>query len=431
MYNNFFIFPILPITYFESYLAKHSFRPKIEKTPERNLSISVVIPCFHEPDILKSLQTLCNCEKPESAAEIILVLNYPEDSDETVRKFHAQTIESIYQWQIAQKSWLPCHIIDAHSLPKKFAGVGLARKIGMDEAIYRFSLNNNEEGIICGFDADALVDKNYFKAIEEHFSNFPKTPGASIYFEHPFEELTDYKLKNGIIQYETHLRYLVHAIRYTGFPNAFHTVGSSFAVKAKWYVKQGGMNKFKAGEDFYFLNKIIQLGGYTEINSTRVIPQARVSNRVPFGTGASMIKWMEAGRDDFMTYPLEAFVPLKKLFENIETIYQHKQIPAQFINDNTLRKFLEENDYTAALGEILRNSSSVISFSKRFFTWFDAFKIVKYLNYASQEAYPKKPVKTEAAKLAGGKAILEISPELLLDLYRKCDRSGQILNPQQ
>jgi cellulose synthase/poly-beta-1,6-N-acetylglucosamine synthase-like glycosyltransferase len=178
--TTFFISYPLPIAYFDSYLAKHSFRPKIEKIPQKDLSISVVIPCFNEPDVITSLQTLCNCERPKSAAEVILIMNYPEGSDESIRKFHADSIESVYQWQSEQKSWLSCHIIDAPSLPIKFAGVGLARKIGMDEAIYRFSLNQNEAGIICGFDADALVDKNYFISIEEHFRNFPKTQGASI-----------------------------------------------------------------------------------------------------------------------------------------------------------------------------------------------------------------------------------------------------------
>jgi hypothetical protein len=191
------------------------------------------------------------------------------------------------------------------------------------------------------------------------------------------------------------------------------------------------MNKFKAGEDFYFLNKIIQRGGYTEINTTRVIPQARVSNRVPFGTGASMNKWMEGSSDDFMTYPFEAFLPLKNLFENIETIYQLNQIPAHIIHNDTLRVFLEENDYKKAIEEIFANCSSVSTFSKRFYSWFDAFKIVKYLNFAAQNAYPKMPVRTESLKLITGNLPNELTQEMLLELYRKSDRAGLTLSPQR
>ena len=37
------------------------------------------------------------------------------------------------------------------------------------------------------------------------------------------------------------------------------------AVRADAYLRQGGMNRRKAGEDFYFLNKFMVLGGYGEM----------------------------------------------------------------------------------------------------------------------------------------------------------------------
>ena len=57
--------------------------------------------------------------------------------------------------------------------------------------------------------------------------------------------------------YELHLRYYKQALQFTGFPYYYHTIGSAFAVNAEVYCKQGGMNRQKAGEDFYFLQKII------------------------------------------------------------------------------------------------------------------------------------------------------------------------------
>jgi hypothetical protein len=296
----------------------------------------------------------------------------------------------------------------------------------MDEAAARFNIIGKENGIICGFDADAKVASNYLKSISEHFLRNPKTPGTSIYFEHPFEQIEDKRMRSGIIQYETHLRYLIQAIRFTGFPLAFHTVGSSFAVRAAAYVKQGGMNKFKAGEDFYFLNKIIALGGFTEVNETIVLPQARVSNRVPFGTGASMAKWMDAEQEDFLTYQFASFLPLKRLFENIGIIYQQKAIPDEVLTNSVLRQFLNENEMEKAIKEIYDNSSSFQSFQKRFFTWFDAFRIVKYLNFSAQVDFPKNPVKPECEKLlnALGKDLIFKSNEEMLLTYRKWDRFG-------
>ena len=95
------------------------------------------------------------------------------------------------------------------SLPKKHAGVGLARKIGMDEACWRFQKIRNPRGIIAAFDADSRCEVNYFKAIVEHFQKKSHIQAASIYYEHPtqgvdFEE----DVYAAIVLYELHLRYL-------------------------------------------------------------------------------------------------------------------------------------------------------------------------------------------------------------------------------
>jgi cellulose synthase/poly-beta-1,6-N-acetylglucosamine synthase-like glycosyltransferase len=420
------LFYFMPIEYFNNYLAKHHFKASIERKAHPDLSISIVIPCFNEPDIIRTLESLLRCERPSRPAEVLIVLNYPEASDPAIINDFEDTLATLNAWTASNSSCtLSFHVIQAPALPQKFAGVGLARKIGMDEASFRFAQNNNDNGIICGFDADATVDPNYLTEIEKHFNDRPKSPGASIYFEHPIETIANDKLRSGIVQYETHLRYLVNAIRYTGFPYSFHTVGSSFAVRAKAYVKQGGMNRFKAGEDFYFLNKIIPLGGFTEINTTRVIPQARVSNRVPFGTGASMTKWMAANDAGLLTYPFEVFEPLKLLFSNIERIYAEKAFDKSIVTDGALAQFLEENKVDDAIAEMFENSGSLINFVKRFYAWFDAFKIVKYLNYACG-IHPKKIIYTEGQQLLAVYVnnLSVSSNEELLSIYRRWDRQG-------
>ena len=384
--------------YFDQYLSKHHHSPSISVLPAEGTSIIVVIPCFNEPDILSSLESIYKCNRDGICLEIIVVINFGEQCSSDVKEYNRVSFQNIEAWAVAHKeSGFSCYAMLAPDLPLKFAGVGLARKIGMDEAVSRFNTLGKENGIICGFDADAKVESNYLKVISKHFAIYPKTPGASIYFEHPTEEIEDSRMRSGIIQYETHLRYLVQAIRFTGFPNSYHTVGSSFAVRAGAYVKQGGMNRFKAGEDFYFLNKIISLGSYSEINDTTVFPQARISNRVPFGTGASMTKWMETDQTDFLTYQYASFLPLKNLFENISLIYNQKSIPEAMLTDTALRQFLHENEVEKVIAQIYDNSGTFQSFQKRFFNWFDAFKIVKYLNFAAQVSYPKMPEKPNAA----------------------------------
>jgi hypothetical protein len=46
------------------------------------------------------------------------------------------------------------------------------------------------------------------------------------------------------------------------FSYAYHTVGSAMAVKAYQYVKVGGMNRRQAGEDFYFIQKLVHSGNF-------------------------------------------------------------------------------------------------------------------------------------------------------------------------
>lgn len=413
--------------YFDQYLARHQHSPKILKFPSEETSIIVVIPCFDEPDIIMSLESLKNSACENICVEVIVVVNFGEQCDADAKEFNRNTFAEIERWAAENNERnFNCYAVFAPDLPAKFAGVGLARKIGMDEAIYRFNQINNENGIICGFDADAKVAANYLSAVNGHFLENPRSPGVSVYFEHPVSEISDQKMKLGIIQYESHLRYLVQAIRFSGYKNSFHTVGSSFAVRASAYVKQGGMNKFKAGEDFYFLNKIIALGGYSEINNTVVYPKARVSGRVPFGTGASMTRWMEGNENEFLTYQFASFLPLKELFRNIEKIYHYKNIPKSILENSTLKQFLELNEAEKAVEEIYNNSSSLQSFTKRFFTWFDAFRIVKYLNFATQNGYPKSPVRHESQQL-GQITDPELqfrSYEEMLEYYRNWDKTG-------
>jgi len=253
--------------------------------------------------------------------------------------------------------------------------------------------------------------------------------GASIYFEHPIEgDKYDSVVYEGIVLYELHLRYLVQALRYAGFPYSFHTVGSSFAVGASAYVKQGGMNKRKAGEDFHFLQKIISLGNYAEINSTRVIPSPRQSDRVPFGTGASIRQWMNNVQTAVYTYPLEAFEDLKKLFALVPYFFKESSdniskqcltLPAQLYN------YLEQNNYLERIAQINVNSASQEAFVKRFFGWFDGLKTIKYLNESCRQAYSKQCPEKAAGSLLQKLGFKKILPaKELLQAYRKLEQNA-------
>jgi hypothetical protein len=103
---------------------------------------------------------------------------------------------------------------------------------------------------------------------------------------------------DAVANYELHQRYYLLAVRYTGYPYAFHTVGSCFAVRAEAYCRAGGMSRRQAGEDFYFIQKLAGQGGFTECRSTSVYPSPRPSDRVPFGTGPDISRQIVGGQLD-------------------------------------------------------------------------------------------------------------------------------------
>ncbi|MCB9223906.1 MAG: glycosyltransferase [Crocinitomicaceae bacterium] len=381
------------------YLNKYGFLPpQIIEDPKSDLGIVVVIPCFNEPDLISSLNSLVQCKLPHASVEVIIVVNSGEHHSVEILRQNQRTIAEYKLWKDQTNSEIDFHLIHVPDLPKKHAGVGLARKIGMDEAVARFE-TLKKEGIIVCFDADSSCDQNYLTEIEDHFKRNPETPGCSIYFEHPIDgDEFGNEIYSGIINYELHLRYYNQALNFVGLPYAFHTVGSSMAVRSSIYQKQGGMNKRKAGEDFYFIHKIIALGGFTELNTTRVIPSPRISDRVPFGTGKAIGDWVDQGKLEYLTYNFQSFIAIKHFVDLIPVFYESTEVDLADVSTK-MKEFLVDNGLYKAINEAKIHSTSYTSFLKRFFVWFDAFLVLKLVHFLRDEVYVNQPITIEVSKL--------------------------------
>ncbi|HAQ39032.1 MAG TPA: hypothetical protein DCQ58_11040, partial [Saprospirales bacterium] len=294
--------------------------PLIRVKPAEDIQIIAVTPALNEKKLFRTIESLYQADKPDKGSvEMIVVLNESENVLKEVSAFHKDQMEELLAWAKSNNDHtFNLHPILITGIPEKFAGVGLARKVGMDEAMYRFLSLGQERGIIACPDADVTVSSNYFKALSAGFEANPGMQAASIHFEHDLEIAALNGLEDKIIQYESHLRYMIRMQRLIGLPFAYHTVGSSMAVNVKGYMEQFGMNKRKAGEDFYFLQKFINAGFLFEINDTTVYPEARYSDRVPFGTGRTM----KMGSDESLTtYHFNTFEALTSLTLNLENFY--------------------------------------------------------------------------------------------------------------
>lgn len=402
---------------FDQYFKRFGYQsPVIDAPIDDNTSLIVVIPCFNELDLLGTLNSLEKA-KFESRAEVIIVVNQGEMIDEKIAQQNQQTIQDFYFWN--KDKIHQYFLIEALNLPKKKAGVGLARKIGMDEAASRLNEKKNNSYIVC-LDADCRVESNYFEALVQHLKDHPQSPGCSVYFEHPVKgEDYDAEIYNGIINYELFLRFYTHLQRKLGLPYAFHTVGSSMAVKPEAYMKQGGMNKRKAGEDFYFIHKIIQLGGFTECNTTCVRPSPRVSDRVPFGTGKAIGDWIDEGKQVYYTYAIENYLILKDWLNEAPSFFEEK-LP--FSGHPVFDQFLIQIGVEEAVQRIKDNTANHISQMQKFYQWFDAFQLMKAFHFLRDHNASNIPLVEAAGQLIASNSE---DPEILLEQYRVIDRSTQ------
>ncbi len=379
------------------YLKRYAWPESlIEEIPDEDLAMAVVVPAYNEPHLISSLATLARCEQPACAVEVIAVLNYPEDSSKEIVENSLKSFEQIGKWsKVNSRPGLRFFPIWAGGLKKKFAGPGLARKIGMDEAVRRIYQLGKENGLVVSFDADCSCDANYLVEIYNLFKSKRAFNGCAVYYEHyPLQQ--ENHLTGHIVNYELHLRYYSDALQFAGYPYPFHTIGSTMVVTAKAYIATGGMNRRKAGEDFFFLQKIFPMGGFYYLNSTTVYPSPRVSDRVPFGTGATMTKLESSNKYLYPTYNLQSFFALRDfLILKDRWYYSSTQMANELLDGlpQAMQVWLRENDFPGQLQRIRSNAASQETFLKAFFQWFNRFNVLKYVHFARDQYYPNIDVK--------------------------------------
>ena len=415
----------------DRYFKRFGYRPPmISQSPPQGMQLCVVIPCYDEPQVTMVLQALCDCEAPQHPLEVILVINAGIHEQE-VQERNRESLETARSWnQKNNTSWLNLHFIWVDDLPAKHAGVGLARKIGMDEALHRFAFLDTTGMIIC-LDADCTVAPNYLQVLEQ-VQTEEAPASCTIHYEHQFEDMEDPGLKEGIIYYELFLRYYVNALAYAGYPFSMHTIGSSMAVRADIYALSGGMNRRKAGEDFYFLHKIVPLGTFKNIYETSVFPAARTSHRVPFGTGKAQMEWLNDNQKKRVAYHPQTFQDLRQFMLKVPAFYQQD---ASLIENELLvlplsiRDFLQTQDFTRLINEMKANSNTFYTFYKRFFTWFDGFKALKFVHYY-RDCYYNEVALLEASNwlLTALDTSGSDDPVELLRMYRHLDKERQMIN---
>jgi hypothetical protein len=363
---------------------------QIENDYKKYFQYVIVVPAIAESDNLpKLIKSLEKNDKLELHNTLLLiVVNNSLSSSDEVKNDNQKTL--VYLRKI--KSKVNISFIDACSpgreMDDKNGGVGFARKIGMDLALTKFDYLSINKNIILCTDADCIVDSDYLSEISQEF-NRNNFEAAVVNFAHNISGRNDET--KAIICYEIFLRYYVLGLSFAKSDYAFHTIGSTMLCTPDAYVKVEGMNKRKAAEDFYFLEKLAKIYPIGEIKSTTIHPSKRSSWRVPFGTGRSVDRYLSSTRDEYLLYDPKSFIVLKTWLQILYDNSISTQLDLIKISKNihpVLANFLSQQDFENFINKVLLKNNNPTEIEKQKHFWFDAFRTLKLIHYLRDETYP-------------------------------------------
>ena len=306
---------------------------------------------------------------------------------------------------------------DGLKFPSK-GGVGHARKTGADLAAYLVHQRRVRSPWIHCTDADVHLPQRYFSCSTALSDTAAQETAALVYpFRHGIAEdkmvvkegggeilnIRRHKIMQVTRLYEYSLRYYVAGLSFAHSPYAFHTIGSTIAVNAVHYAKVRGFPRRQAGEDFYLLNKLAKVGSIMQLSAdTDCEPieiAARLSDRVPFGTGAAVGRIMELENParEFLLYHPAVFGLLRSWLGSLPAFWQSRSSDISAILSlsnhspmdlQVLIGGLEESGAAEALQHALRQSSDAKQFNRQIHTWFDAFRTLKLIHHLRDHHLP-------------------------------------------
>lgn len=379
-------------SYLDNYGEKSHFI--VNQLNIRNHHYCLVIPAFNEEwGCLKNVW-----RNLSGSWLIILVVNSPPGEDVTGRILlediakecvSSGQAKQLKQYRLNETQNLltvdlcsPGREID----PNK--GVGLARKTGADIALSLIHRGKIKTPLIFTTDADVELPAGYGEVLPVGFA-------AAIF---PFVHSSEKALEPAINLYELALHYYVLGLRWAGSPYAFHSIGSTLTIDARHYAEVRGFPKRSAAEDFYILNKLAKTGPVVQLEGPLVKIQARISNRVPFGTGAALlhIRQLKDPRKEYLFYHPDVFAALK-YFQTIQSRFW----PDQGLNDllkevppayqKVIGDWCETSDLEAVLAEKRFTLKSEKTFRKFLHDWFDGFRTLKFIHFARDHHFPSIP----------------------------------------
>lgn len=313
------------------YLEKYAepIALKVAQAARETYQAAVVVPVYGEP--CAAFSRLTESAPGPGKNLVIFVVNAPVEApplrveqNEAFLKFArasgdvkaaTEGVEWIFQEPGADVLLLDVTREPLRLRPKE--GVGRARKIGLDVALALY-MGGRIHSPMCGTtDADVTLPQGYFMRLgAEQYQprqSLPHVSGLLFPYRHVLPEAS--AARTLMTELEVSFRYYVLGLHHARSPYAYHTLGSALGVSLPHYARVRGVPNRQAGEDFHLLAKLSKLAPLARLTDGAIEIETRVSDRVPFGTGPSLIKALSDPEQKLKVHHPMAFVWLLEVLK--------------------------------------------------------------------------------------------------------------------
>ena len=261
----------------------------------------------------------------------------------------------------------------------KQSGAGWARRAALDAV----DLVAEPGDIMVSMDADTFYPPAYLQAVHDAFEGVKGAVALSVPFYH---RLGDCGEENrAMLRYELYMRHYFLQLVRIGSPYAFIALGSAIAVPVRAYRAIQGITPFKAGEDFYFLQKLRKTGKIILHAREVVYPSSRFSARAGFGTGPAIGRGVRGNWTSYPFFPEASFNAIKETYRLFPELYD-RNLPTP------MDAFFEKQFGRVDIWDSLRrNFKSQDRFIRACHEKIDGLRILQFLKFHRQLAGDDRP----------------------------------------
>ena len=344
----------------------------------------IVIPAYSEysllPGVLESIRLQSEDFIRDTA--VIIVVNRGVSAPPEVCENNADTLKYLRSARFP----FDLGIVDASTnnlvLPDRIAGVGVARKLGLDMALSY----STPDTLLFSTDADCTLSKNYLKSLSED-RRTKRWQAGVVGFAH--RRMGDPVVDKGITAFEEFLITTAEKLKDAGSIYGYPALGSTMVTTAGAYVAVGGMPRKKAAEDFYFLQELAKYCGVRWIRDILVHPSARPENRVYLGTGFRMSQ-AQSGMDMSSLHYSEIAFTILKAWLALGKSARAKRLDPVLEESRRIHplmpSILKAEKIESVWEGLQRSSPSDTHFSMQFNRWFDGLKTHRLLKKLSGDS---------------------------------------------